>query len=71
MIKKAGDMLVFVAGFPAIKGIQPLYFKEPVWQARAAIPAPKKSDLIIDDNSETIEQVKNNSNDDELREIEL
>ena len=71
MIKKAGDMLVFVAGFPAIKGIQPLYFKEPVWQARAAIPAPKKSDLIIDDNSETIEQVKNNSNDDEMREREL
>ena len=40
-IDKAGDMVVFVAGYPAIYGKQPLYFKDPIFQARAAIPAPK------------------------------
>jgi type IV secretion system protein VirD4 len=35
-----GDMLVFVAGFPAIYGKQPLYFADPIFKARAALPAP-------------------------------
>lgn len=46
-IEEAGDMVVYVTGFPAIYGKQPLYFKDPVFQARAAIPAPKVSDKII------------------------
>lgn len=43
-ISEAGDMVVYVAGFPAIYGKQPLYFKDPVFAARAAVPPPKVSD---------------------------
>ncbi|AJE23499.1 MULTISPECIES: type IV secretory system conjugative DNA transfer family protein [Azotobacter] len=45
-ISEAGDMVVYVAGYPAIYGKQPLYFKDPVFQTRAAIPAPKNSDKL-------------------------
>jgi type IV secretion system protein VirD4 len=45
-IEEAGDMVVYVTGFPAIYGKQPLYFKDPIFQARAAIPAPKSSDRL-------------------------
>lgn len=45
-IEEAGDMVIYVAGYPAIYGKQPLYFKDPVFQARAAIPAPKVSDKL-------------------------
>lgn len=61
IITRAGEMLIFVAGFPAIKGIQPLYFKEPVWQARASIQEPEYSDIInkkCDNNNDNEE--KNN-----------
>lgn len=43
-ISEAGDMVVYVAGFPAIYGKQPLYFKDQVFAARAAVPPPKVSD---------------------------
>ena len=43
-ITEPGHMLVYVAGYPAIYGQQPLYFQDPVFQARAQIPAPDKSD---------------------------
>ena len=45
-IEEAGDMVIYVAGYPAIYGKQPLYFKDPVFSARAAIPAPKVSDRL-------------------------
>jgi type IV secretion system protein VirD4 len=45
-ITQAGDMVVYMAGYPAIYGKQPLYFKDPVFQARASIPAPKASDKL-------------------------
>lgn len=45
-IEQAGDMVIYVAGFPAIYGRQPLYFKDPVFQARAAISAPPSSDRL-------------------------
>ncbi|WP_262966117.1 type IV secretory system conjugative DNA transfer family protein [Methylobacter psychrophilus] len=47
LIEKAGDMVVYVAGSPAIYGVQPLFFKDPVFKARAAIPAPMLSDKLI------------------------
>jgi type IV secretion system protein VirD4 len=47
LIEKAGDMVVYVAGFPAIYGVQPLFFKDPIFKARAAIPAPMRSDTLI------------------------
>jgi type IV secretion system protein VirD4 len=46
LIKEAGDMVIYVAGFPAIYGKQPLFFQDPVFSARAAIPAPKVSDKL-------------------------
>lgn len=46
-IVEAGDMVVYCAGFPAIYGQQPLYFKDKLFQARSEIEAPKVSDKII------------------------
>ncbi|HAT1880045.1 TPA: type IV secretory system conjugative DNA transfer family protein [Legionella pneumophila] len=46
LIKEAGDMVVYVAGFPAIYGKQPLYFKDPVFIARASVEAPEQSDIL-------------------------
>jgi type IV secretion system protein VirD4 len=46
-IEQAGDMVVYVAGYPAIYGKQPLFFKDPVFSARAAVPEPKVSDKLI------------------------
>jgi len=42
-IDEPGDMLIYVTGCPMIYGKQPLYFKDPVFAARAAIapPGPK------------------------------
>ncbi len=45
-IEKAGDMVIYVAGYPAVYGKQPLYFKDPVFQARASVDAPKISDKL-------------------------
>ena len=45
-IKAPGDMVIYVAGFPAIYGRQPLYYQDKVFQKRAEIPAPKQSDRI-------------------------
>ena len=45
-IEQAGDMVIYVAGFPAIYGKQPLYFQDATFQARAAVPAPKVSDRM-------------------------
>jgi type IV secretion system protein VirD4 len=47
LIEKAGDMVVYVAGYPAIYGVQPLFFKDSIFKARAAIPAPMQSDKLI------------------------
>ncbi|HIF0226156.1 TPA: type IV secretory system conjugative DNA transfer family protein [Legionella anisa] len=46
LIREAGDMVVYVAGFPAIYGKQPLYFKDPVFIARSSIEAPAASDIL-------------------------
>ena len=43
-IEVAGDMVIYVAGYPAIYGKQPLYFQDPTFRARATVPAPKHSD---------------------------
>jgi type IV secretion system protein VirD4 len=46
MIQKPGDMVIYCAGFPAIYGQQPLYFKDPVFQKRSEVPAPKVTDKL-------------------------
>ncbi|MGL5335205.1 MAG: hypothetical protein ACRC9R_03525, partial [Enterovibrio sp.] len=45
-IETAGDMVIYVAGYPAIYGKQPLYFKDPVFLARAGVAAPQSSDKL-------------------------
>ena len=45
-IEQAGDMVIYVAGCPAIYGKQPLYFQDATFQARASVPAPKVSDRL-------------------------
>ena len=45
-ITEAGDMVIYVAGFPAIYGRQPLYFQDPTFVARAAVPEPAASDVL-------------------------
>jgi len=45
-IEKAGDMVIYVAGYPAIYGKQPLFFQDPIFAARAGVPAPKVSDKL-------------------------
>ena len=47
-IEQAGDMVIYVAGYPAIYGKQALYFKDPVFAARAAVPTPMTSDRFIE-----------------------
>ena len=46
LIEQAGDMVVYMAGFPMIYGKQPLYFKDPIFTARAAVPPPLMSDTL-------------------------
>ena len=46
LIVEAGDMVIYVAGFPAIYGRQPLYFQDRIFSARAAVAEPKCSDLL-------------------------
>ncbi len=47
-ITEPGDMVIYVAGFPAIYGRQPLYFQDPTFAARAAIAPPASSDTLRD-----------------------
>jgi type IV secretion system protein VirD4 len=39
-------MVIYVAGCPAIYGRQPLFFQDPIFAARAAIPPPAVSDTL-------------------------
>ena len=45
-IEHAGDMVVCVAGYPAIYGKQPLYFQDPVFRRRSAVAPPAHSDRL-------------------------
>lgn len=45
-VTEAGDMIIYCTGYPAIYGRQPLYFQDPVFRARAAIPPPAQTDLL-------------------------
>jgi type IV secretion system protein VirD4 len=39
LITEAGSMIVYVAGYPAIMGLQPLYFRDPELARRARLAA--------------------------------
>lgn len=42
---KGGEMLIYVSGFPAIRGRQMPYFFDPVFQARSRVNPPEKADM--------------------------
>jgi len=46
LIVESGDMVIYVAGFPAIYGRQPLYFQDKIFSARAAVAEPTSSDAL-------------------------
>ncbi|MXS78387.1 conjugal transfer protein TraG, partial [Nitrosomonas sp. JL21] len=50
-ITKPGDMIVYVAGFPAIYGTQTLYFEDEAFSARAQVSPPKFSDKLTGSSS--------------------
>jgi type IV secretion system protein VirD4 len=52
-IIKAGDMLIFPAGFAPIYGKQILFFLDPEFLERSKIPAPEKSDKLNEQIEET------------------
>ncbi len=45
-IEAPGEMIIRIAGHPPIRGKQPLYFLDPVFLARAKVPAPAVSDRM-------------------------
>jgi len=45
-VLEAGDMLIFVAGFPAIYGRQSLYFQDRYFNERSKISNPAQTDVI-------------------------
>jgi type IV secretion system protein VirD4 len=45
-ITQPGDMIIYVAGFPAIYGTQPLYFQDETFAARAQVNPPNGSDKL-------------------------
>jgi len=59
-ILEGGDMVIYAAGFPAIRGKQPLYFKDPTFLDRARIPAPDSSDSIKHMESEAHDPLAKN-----------
>jgi type IV secretion system protein VirD4 len=46
LITERGDMVVYVAGFPAIYGKQPLFFQDEIFSLRASVAEPKTTDRI-------------------------
>lgn len=55
-ITEPGDMIIYVAGNPAIYGKQPLYFKDPTFQKRAEVRPPKRTDILVKPQSKIIMQ---------------
>lgn len=46
-ITEPGEILVFMAGHPVIKGKQILYFQDPVFNSRSRVPPPKNGGYTI------------------------
>ena len=59
LLVQGGDMIIYVAGYPAIYGRQILYFNDPVYLARSQMPAPAQSDRLIEPvGSDTLNKIK-------------
>lgn len=53
---EAGDMLIFIAGNPAVYGKQILYFKDDTFLSRAQVEAPQNSDVLQKSEAKTLER---------------
>ena len=49
MITEPGNMVIYVAGYPAIMGLQPLYFRDSELARRARIPAESAQTKKLED----------------------
>jgi hypothetical protein len=48
-----GNMVIYVAGYPAIMGLQPLYFRDSELARRARIPAESAQTKTLEDTLAT------------------
>ena len=53
MITEPGNMVIYVAGYPAIMGLQPLYFRDAELARRARIPAESAQTKKLEDTLAT------------------
>jgi hypothetical protein len=53
MITEPGNMVIYVAGYPAIMGLQPLYFRDAELARRARIPAESAQTKQLEDTLAT------------------
>ena len=53
MITEPGNMVIYVAGYPAIMGLQPLYFRDSELARRARIPAESAQTKKLEDTLAT------------------
>jgi len=53
MITEPGNMVIYVAGYPAIMGLQPLYFRDSELARRARIPAESAPTKKLEDTLAT------------------
>ena len=53
MITQPGNMVIYVAGYPAIMGLQPLYFRDSELARRARIPAESAQTKKLEDTLAT------------------
>lgn len=68
LLVQGGDMIIYVAGYPAIYGRQILYFNDPVYLARSQMPAPAHSDRLIKPVGEdTLSKIKQSKKGGKLR----
>jgi hypothetical protein len=51
MITEPGNMVIYVAGYPAIMGLQPLYFKDSELARRVRIPAEAAQTKNLEDTA--------------------
>jgi len=47
LITKAGEMLIYAAGFPPIRGKQLLYFEDDIFKQRIKVKAPQTTDKLM------------------------
>jgi hypothetical protein len=62
MITEPGNMVIYVAGYPAIMGLQPLYFRDSELARRARIPAESAQTKKLEDTLANRQRIKHRKN---------